>query len=75
MYKMVLQIPASEEAFEPLSSLRWVGEEGAHGPHIKSQFGNDAETGEAVLFVRLKHHSWAQIEELLAKVKEVGPLE
>ena len=75
MYKIVLQIPDTDDAYETLADMRWIGEEGPYGPHVKTAYGKDAETGEEMLFVRLKHHTWPQVEELLEKAKARGLLD
>jgi hypothetical protein len=43
MYKIVLQIPDTDDAYETLAELRWIGVEGPYGPHVKAAYGKDAE--------------------------------
>ena len=74
MYKLVLQIPEDDDAAERLAGLRLQETDDPHGPHIKTQMMRDAETGEPMLSVRMKHTSWSKVEELFKIVREKGGL-
>ena len=74
MYKLVLHIPEDDDVAERLAGLRWHETDDPHGPHIKTQTVRDAETGETMLTVRMKHTSWEKVEALLTIVKDKGGL-
>ena len=71
MYKIVLQIPKTDEACERLEQLHFQGPEGPHGPHIKTYHMRDAETKEEMLFIRLKHHSWEKVNLMLEEIRRI----
>jgi hypothetical protein len=41
---------------------------------IENQHRHDAETGDEMLWVRLQHHTWAQIKSLLVVIMRTGGL-
>ncbi len=71
MYKIVLQIPKTDESCERLAQVHFQGPEGPHGPHIKTYEMRDAETKEEMLFIRLKHHSWEKVNRMMEQIRRI----
>ena len=71
MYKAVLQVPTEAVEDEALLDLRWQETSDPHGPHIKVYRDKvDAETGESCVFIRCKHRSVEQLNELISRVSK-----
>ena len=73
MYKLVLQVPEDEAdvLIDP-----WQDSANPHGPHIKIYRNQTCpETGRAMTFVRCKHKSLQEVEELMTRVlRSVEPV-